>query len=145
MPDTTYTFTAGEGEAAGHIPVPFDPRAVFGRARPPVVVTVNDHHYRSTIAIMGGETFIPFRASNREAAGVRPGDTVAVTVALDTAPREVEPPADLAAAIAAAGCRAAWDRLSYSHRREQVESVESAKKPDTRARRIAAAVAKLDC
>ena len=144
-PSTTYTFTvaAPDREAVGHIPVPFDPRTLFGRARPPVVVAINGHSYRSTIAIMGGTTFVPFRASNRAAAGAAPGDTIEVTLTLDTAPREVDLPADLATAIDVAGCRAAWDRLSYSHRREHVEAVEGAKKPETRARRIGVVIAKL--
>lgn len=142
VPSISYVSLLGEGEAAGHIPVPFDVRAVFGRARPPVVVTINGHSYRSTVAIMGGEVFVPFRASNRAAAGVGPGERHAVTLTLDTAPREVETPDDLAAALDMAGARAGWERLSYSHRREWVEAIEQARRPETRARRVAAAVAK---
>ena len=59
---------------------------------------------------------------------------------LDTAPRTVAVPDDLAAAIMAAGVQAKWDQLSYSHQREWVEAVAEAKRPETRARRIAAAV-----
>lgn len=141
VPSITYTFIAGEGEAAGHIPVPFDVRAAFGRARPPVIVAIAGHSYRSTVAIMGGEVFVPFRQSHRVAAGIAPGDVVEVTLTLDTAPRHVEAPDDLAAALAAAGVRAGWDRLSFSHQREWVEAIGQAKKPETRAKRIAAALA----
>lgn len=142
-PSRTFTWTVPKGDAIGHIPVPFDQRAVFGRARPPVVVAVDGHVYRSTVAIMGGETFVPLRRSHREAAGVTPGRTVEVTLTLDTAPRDVTLPVDLAAAIDAAGLGAAWDKLGYSHRREHVDAIDAAKKPDTRTRRIAAALALL--
>lgn len=142
-PTTTFDWTVPPGETMGHIVLPFDQRALFGRARPPLVVTIGAHSYRSTVAIMAGVTFVPLRQSNRVAAGVTAGDTVAVTLTLDTAPRTVAVPDDLAAAIAAAGAQAAWDRLSHSHRREWVEAVEGAKRPETRAKRIAAAVAKV--
>jgi hypothetical protein len=124
-----------------YIPVPFDPKPVFGKVRAPVTVTVNGHTYRSTIAPMGGVTCIPLRKSNREAAGLEGGETVTVTLALDEAPRAVEPPADLARALKAAS--PAWDRwqeLSFTHQREYAEAVEEAKKPETRAKRIADAV-----
>lgn len=125
----------------GAIPIDFDQRAVFGRARPPVVVEVGGHRYRSTIAIMSGTTFVPLRRSNREAAGVQRGDVVEVTLTLDIAPRTVELPEGLADALYAAGVRLGWARLSYSAQREQVEAIESAKRPETREKRIAAAIA----
>lgn len=123
------------------IPVTFDPKAVFGKVRAPVRVTVNGYTYRSTIAAMGGPPFIPLRRSNREAAGLQGGETLRVRLELDTEPREVKPPADLVAALKAAP--PAWHRwreLSYSHQREYAEAIAEAKKPDTRARRIEAAV-----
>ena len=134
-------FTARLDGDPGHIPLPFDPRDVFGRARPPVVVTINDHSYRSTVAIMSGRTFVPFRRSHREAAGVAQAGTCEVTLTLDTAPRGVTVPASLAAALDAAGARAGWDRLSFTARRELVEAIETAKRADTRERRTAAAIA----
>lgn len=123
--------------------VPFDQRSAFGQARPPVVVSIRDYSYRSTVAIMRGETFVPLRRSHREAARLAEGETVDVTLTLDTTPRTVELPDDLSAAIEAAGVRAAWDALSHSHRREHAEAVEGAKRPETRARRIATLVAAL--
>jgi len=66
-----------------------------------------------------------------------------VDLELDTAPRDVEVPDDLAAALDAACARAAFDRLSYTHRKEHVRAVEDAKRPETRRRRIEATVAKL--
>ena len=123
------------------IPLPFDPKAVFGRARVPVKVTLNGYTYRSTIAIMGGQALIPLRKSNRQAAGLEGTETLNVRLDVDTETREIKPPADLAKALRAAP--PAWDRwqeLSYSHQREYAESVTEAKKPETRARRIEAAV-----
>lgn len=122
------------------IPVPFDPRPVFGKVRAPVKVTVNGFTYSSTIASMGDGPCIPLRKSNREAAGLDGGETLRVTLELD-ANRTITPPADLAKALKATP--PAWDRwreLSYTHQREHVEAIEEAKKPDTRARRIARAV-----
>jgi hypothetical protein len=123
------------------IPLTFDPKAVFGKIRAPVRVTLNGYTYRSTIAAMGGPPCIPLRKSNREAAGLEGGETLDVRLDLDTEKREVKPPADLVKALKAAP--PAWDRwreLSYSHQREHAEAVESAKAPETRARRIASAV-----
>ena len=67
--------------------------------RPAVQVTVNGHRYRSTVAVMGGRFLLPLSAQNRAAAGVAAGDEVTVDIELDTAPRVVEVPADLAAAL----------------------------------------------
>jgi hypothetical protein len=142
-PSTSFLFVVGEGDEAGHIPVPVEPRSVFGRARPPVVVTVAGHRYRSTIAIMSGKVFVPFRASHRASAGVKAGDEVQVTLTLDTEPRVVEVPNDLAAALDAASLRPAFDLLSFTDQRERAESLEGAKKSETRARRIAAIVDRL--
>ncbi len=123
------------------IPLTFDPKPVFGKVRAPVKVTVNGYTFRSTVAAMGGDPFIPFRASHREAAGLQGGETLEVRLELDTDERVVKPPSDLAKALKAAP--PAWDRwqeLSYTHQREHAEAVEQAKSPETRARRIARAV-----
>ena len=123
------------------IPVTFDPRSVFGKLRVPVKVTVNGYTYRSTIAAMGGPPCVPLRKSNREAAGLEGGETLTVRLDLDTDKREVTPPPDLVRALKAnPGVLHRWRALSYSHQREHVEAIEDAKKPETRARRVAAAV-----
>jgi hypothetical protein len=125
------------------IPLTFDPKAVFGKARAPVRVTLNGYTYRSTIAAMGGPPCIPLRKSHRQAAGLEGGETIQVRVELDTDKREVKPPSDLLKALTAATALERWRALSYTHQREHVEGIEEAKKPETRARRIAAAVAML--
>lgn len=123
------------------VPVPFDPKAVFGRVRAPVRVTLNGYTYRSTISSMGGSYWIPLRKSHREAAGLEGDETLDVLIELDTESRKVETPADFERALRAAP--PAWERwqeLSFSHRREHVEAIEGARKAETRARRIERAV-----
>lgn len=118
--------------------LPVDVRAHFGRARPPVLVTVREHTYRSTPAVYGGRTYLVVSRANREAAGVEPGDELEVTLTADDQPRTVDIPADLKAALDGdAEAAGAFDRLSYSHQREYVDWIEEAKRPETRTRRIA--------
>lgn len=137
----TFTTTVVHKGSACYLPVPCDPKPVFGKVRAPVKVTLNGFTYRSTIAAMGGPYFVPLRKSYREAAGVAGGQSVRVRLELDTEPRVVTPPADLLRALKAVpGAHARWKALSYTHQREHVESIEGAKKPETRARRIAAAI-----
>ena len=137
MPAKTVRVTLERDGAMCHVPVPFDPKVVFGKSRAPVTVTLNRYTYRSTIFAMGGAHFVPLRRSHREAAGLEGDETLGVRIALDTAVREVEVPADLARAFKKHRDAARrWDALSYTHRREHVEAILAAKKPETRARRI---------
>jgi uncharacterized protein YdeI (YjbR/CyaY-like superfamily) len=93
---------------------------------------------------MGGRFMLGVSAANRAAAGLEAGQTVPVTVVLDTAPRVIEVPSDLAEALAAAPDAAAgWARLSYSHQRAHVEALLAAKKPETRASRLTKTLAML--
>jgi hypothetical protein len=113
--------------------------------RPPVVVTVNGYEYRSTIAPMGGKYLLPFSAERRKESGIQGGDAIDVDLTLDTTPRTVEIPDDLQSALDASPTAvAAWDKLSYTAKKEHVRSVVDAKKDETRARRIAAVVDKLE-
>jgi len=136
----TLTTTIVRDGSLCFIPVPFDSAPVFGKVRAPVTVTIGTHTYRSTIASMGSGPCIPLRRSNREAIGLDGRETVKVTVALDTAKREVSAPADLVRALEASKQIGAWTALSYSHQKEHVDAIEGAKQPATRARRIAKAV-----
>ena len=130
------------GRTATGVEVPPDVVDALGAGkRPPVRVTVNGHTYRGSVAVMGGRYLLSVSAENRAAAGVAAGDEVDVDVELDTAPREVAVPADLAAALAAApAARTAFDALSYSAKQRYVLPVEQAKTDETRARRVAKAV-----
>lgn len=131
-----------EGKTATGFRVPADVVASFGRGkRPPVTVTINGFSYRSTVAAYGDDYMLPLAAENRAGAGVAAGDEIEVTLELDTAPRVVDVPADLAAELdAEPAAKAAFGGLSYSNQRRIVLAIEGAKAPETRARRIAKSV-----
>jgi Bacteriocin-protection, YdeI or OmpD-Associated/Domain of unknown function (DUF1905) len=144
MKRKTYKARIVRDGSACYIPVPFDPAPIFGKVRAPVKVTLNGHTFRSTIASMGGTICIPFRKSNREAAGLEGGETLEITLELDAEERRVDPPPDFAVALKQSPL--AWDRwqqLSYTHRREYVEAIEAAKKAETRQRRIRRAISEI--
>jgi hypothetical protein len=106
-----------------------------------VIITVNGHSWKSRVAIMRGRYLIGLSNANRRAAGVEIGDPVEVRLELDSEPRVVTIPADFARALKADPiARAAFDGLAHMHKREHVLAIESAKRPETRARRIARAV-----
>jgi hypothetical protein len=137
-PSKTFTARIVIDGSSCLIPIPFDPKAVFGKVRAPVKVTINGYTYRSTIAAMGGPPCIPLRRSNREAARLKGGESVKIHLELDTEKREVKPPADLTRALKSSpGLWERWSGLSYTHQREHVEAIEGAKKSETRTRRIA--------
>lgn len=108
--------------------------------RPAVKVTINGFTYRTTVARMGDRYLIPLNADNRAACGVAAGDEVDVRIELDTEPRAVTVPHDFAAALDQAGIRPVFDRMSYTHRKEWVRSIEEAKTDATRQRRIDKAI-----
>lgn len=142
MSTKKFTTTIVKDGSMCFIPVPFDPKPVFGKIRAPVKVTLNGYTFRSTIAAMGGPPCIPLRKSNREAAGLEGTERLTVTLELDDEPRVVAAPKDLVKALKAVPAAwARWQKLSYSHQREHVEAIDGAKQPATRARRIANAVA----
>jgi len=126
------------------IEVPGDVREVFGKARPPVVAKLGKYAFRTTVMVYGGKSYIGARKSHREAGKLEPGKTIDVVIELDDAPRTVTPPKELAAAMKKdAKARAAWDALSFTHQREHAEAIEGAKKPETRAARVAKTIAML--
>ncbi|RWZ49588.1 DUF1905 domain-containing protein [Labedella phragmitis] len=132
------------GKTATGIEVP--PRvleSLGGGKRPAVTVSLGGYTYRSTIGVMGGRFLIPVSAEHREAAGMTTGDEVQVALDLDTAPRTVAVPDDLATALDAAGVRAAFDALSPSARKAHVTSVAGTTVAETRARRVAKVVSGL--
>jgi hypothetical protein len=132
-------------KTATGIPVPPEVVAALGSGRRPAVsVTIAGYTYRSTVASMGGVFMLPVSAEVRQKAGVAGGDEVDVDIELDTAPREVTVPPDFAEALDRdAAARRSFDRMSYSHKRRWVMSIEDAKTPETRQRRIAKAVTEL--
>jgi hypothetical protein len=115
--------------------------ALGGGRRPAVKVTVNGYSYRSTVAVMSGTPMVSLSAEHRAAAGLVGGDQVEVDLELDTTPREVTVPPDLAAALdAEPAARRTFDALSYSNKSWHVLQVTGAKTDETRQRRIARSV-----
>ena len=118
--------------------------ALGGGKRPKVVVRVGDGTLRTSIAPMGGSYLIGLSKANRALTGVEAGRTYTLDITLDMAERTVDLPAELAEAFGAdAALRATWDAWSHTRRREAAEAIADAKKPETRARRVAATLATL--
>ncbi len=112
--------------------------------RPRVTITINGHSWKSRVAIMRGRYLLGLSNANRRAAGVVTGDEVEVELEFDPELRVVVEPADFARALSADPiARTAYDRLPDGRKREHVRAIESAKKPETRIRRIEKALATL--
>ncbi|HEY6277754.1 MAG TPA: YdeI/OmpD-associated family protein [Streptosporangiaceae bacterium] len=108
-----------------------------GAKRFPVVATVNGYIWRTSVARMGGEFVVGLPREVRQGAGVGAGDEVEVILELDLAPRDVEVPEALAAALAAdPQAKASFERLAFTHRKEFARWVDEAKKEETRQRRV---------
>jgi len=128
------------------VPIPKAVAAKLGlKGMPKIQAVIAGTPYRGSLMPMGDGTYcLGVLKSIQESAGVGQGDTIEVLIELDTTPRTVEPPADLAAILAGdKKARAAWDKLSFTNKKEMAVSLEGAKRPETRERRLAAAVAKL--
>jgi Domain of unknown function (DUF1905)/Bacteriocin-protection, YdeI or OmpD-Associated len=129
--------------SATAIAIPFDVQKAFGsRARVPVRGTLNGFAFRSSVFPMGGGChWLVVNRDMREGAKIKAGETISVVMERDDEPRTITPPKDFARALKAnKAALAAWDKLSYTHRKEYAKSIEEAKKPETRARRIGKAV-----
>jgi len=137
-----HTTILQSGKTATGIRIPDEIVEGLGAGKkPPIRVTINGYTYRSTVAVMGGDYMVGVNADNRAGAGVAGGDEVDVDIELDTAPREVSVPADLAAALdAEPDARRTFDALSYSNKSWHTLQVEGAKTDETRQRRIARSV-----
>jgi hypothetical protein len=133
------------GKTATGIPVPEEVVAGLGSSkRPPVRITINGHTYRSTLASRGGQFMLPISAENRAGAGVAAGDEVDVDIELDTEPREVKVPPDLAEALEReVDAKRYFEGLSYSQKQRHVLPIEQAKTAETRQRRTDKALSML--
>jgi hypothetical protein len=141
----TAELEAGRGGGAMVLVPPELATALGGLRQMRVVGTVNGVAYQSSVMPYGGRgLFLGVHKATREAAGVMPGERVDVVVSRDERPRVVEIPAELGAALAAdPAARAAFDRLSFTNRKEMAGAVADAKRPETRERRLAAAMTRL--
>lgn len=133
-----------DGGVGIEVPPPVVARLGFKGRRPPVLVTMNGFTYRSTVAVYAGKSYLPVRREVQDGAGVAGGQLVTVRLELDENPRRVDPPADLARALAAnQAARRAFERLSYTNQKEAAEWIEGARRPETRARRLAETLRRL--
>ena len=135
------TVTADGNNTGIVVPAEVIDRLAAGK-RPPVLVDVNGHEYRTTVGVMGGRHMISISAAVRSATGLKGGDPIRVTLTVADTPREVEVPADFAAALAADERAAAFfEKLSNSLQRYHVDSINAAKSAETRQRRVEKAIA----
>jgi hypothetical protein len=133
-----------DGNAAGFVVPDEAVEELGGGRKPKVVVTIGDHTWRSSIVNMGGQFMLGVSMANREAAGVTAGQTLDLDVVLDTAPRTVDVPDDLAAELAAdSEASEAWATWSFTRQNEAARLLTEAKKPETRERRLAKVLAEL--
>jgi hypothetical protein len=143
MKTTFQTEIRGFGNNTG-IEVPAENIAELAAGKqPPVQVTVAGYTYPSSVAVRGGTFLISLSKAHREASGLSAGDSVEVTLVLDSGPRSVDVPASLAEALADARLTETFAALSYSKRKEFCRQVAEAKAEDTRSRRIAKVVSAL--
>lgn len=135
-----------EGKTATGIRVPEEIVAGLGAGRRVAIsITIKRYTYRTSVAPYDGAYMIPVSAEHREGAGIKAGDMLDIELALDTAPREVAAPADLAEALAKnAKAKAYFEGLSYSHKKAYVLWIEEAKKAETRQKRVAGAIEMLN-
>lgn len=109
--------------------------------RPPVRATVNGYTFRTTVAVYGGKFYVGLRKDIRQASRVQPGQRVEVGLEVDEDPRDVELPSDFARALEAdPRAKAVFEALSFTHRKEHVQSIVESKKEETRRRRIDKAI-----
>jgi bacteriocin resistance YdeI/OmpD-like protein/uncharacterized protein DUF1905 len=128
----------------GTFEVPLDVRAMFGEARPAVKMTFCGETFSTRVAVYGGKSILGIWKAVRERLELVDGRTIEVTLEADATPRTVEPPKELAAALKKnAVARAGWEKMSFTHKREWAEAIRDAKKPETREKRIAQAIAAL--
>jgi Domain of unknown function (DUF1905)/Bacteriocin-protection, YdeI or OmpD-Associated len=128
------------------VPVPRDVATKLGlKGMPKINAVIAGQPYRGSLMPMGDGTYcLGVLKSIQNAAGLGFGDSIAVELELDTSPRVVEPPADLARDLARdKKAAASWEKLSFTNKKELARGLEEAKKPETRGRRLATAIAKL--
>jgi hypothetical protein len=135
-----------EGQMDAFIVLPEELVLSFGAGkRPPVRTTINGVDYPTRVAVYGGKYLVGIRKDVVRAANAQPGSLVDFTIELDQAPRDVEVPGDLEAALAAsASARSRFDALSFTHRREYVRWITEAKRDETRRTRVEKAVRMLE-
>ena len=128
------------------VPIPMEVAAKLGlKGMPKINAVIAGTSYRGSLMPMGDGTYcLGVLKSIQEKAGVAQGDTITIELELDTAPRTVELPPDLAEAIKGdKKATSAWEGLSYTNKKEIARSLEEARRPETRERRLIQALESL--
>ncbi|MCB0281328.1 MAG: DUF1905 domain-containing protein [Calditrichae bacterium] len=134
---------AKPGMDAAFIKVPFDVKNAYGKMRVKIIAEFDGVVYRGSIAVMDKETgpVIGVLKDIRQKTGKSFGDTVEVTVREDKEPRSVVVPSDFSEALAAnPDVKETFQKYAYTHKKEYVQWITQAKKPETRQKRIAKAL-----
>jgi Bacteriocin-protection, YdeI or OmpD-Associated/Domain of unknown function (DUF1905) len=114
------------------------------RGRPKIRAVIAGHPYRGSLMPTPEGFCLGVLKAIQQSAGISRGDRINLDLGIDTEPRVIEPPPDLAKVLARDRKAAqAWKQLSYTNKREMARSLDEAKKPETRERRLAAAVQRL--
>jgi hypothetical protein len=113
-------------------------RKLGTRARVQVAGTINGFPIRTSAFPMGGNThMILVNKEMQKTAQIGAGNRVKVVIEVDEKPRVLTIPPDFKGALTKSpASRDAFEKMSYSHKREYVRWIEKAKKEETRARRI---------
>ena len=145
MPQLHFESRLESDQGACFIRVPPEALTAVGHGkRVPVRVTIKGYTYRTTIAVYGGKSYLGVRREVREAAGVAAGETLTVGVEYDAELRTVDLPDALRSALEAdAAIAAAFEKLSYTRKKEFIQWVTGAKRVETQRRRMEQAIAML--
>ena len=130
------------GKTATGVEVPAKVVEGLGSTKRPLVrVTINGYTYRSAIAPMGAVFMLGISEDVRNRTGVQGGDTIDVDVELDTQPRDVEVPPELAKALAKdPKAKRYFESLSYSGKVRLTAPITNGKTAETRARNLGKAM-----
>ena len=145
MPELHFESRLESDQDACFIRVPPEVLTALGQGkRVPVKVTINGYSYRTTIAVYGGKYYLGVRREVREAAAVAAGEQVTVGLEYDAELRTVDLPEGLRSAFEAdAAAAAAFEKLSYTRKKEFVQWVTGAKRAETQRQRMAQVIAML--
>jgi hypothetical protein len=135
-----------DGVDSAYISIPFDVEKVYGsKGQVKIKAWFDGHAYRGVLANMGtGCHIIGVRKDIRQAIGKKPGDKITVELEKDLEERVVELPEDLKKMFAkSAKAEAFFNTLSYTNRKEYAVWISSAKKMETREKRLSDTIQKL--
>ncbi|WP_195964231.1 DUF1905 domain-containing protein [Clostridium cuniculi] len=134
-----------EGKDGAYIEIPFDVEEVYGAKRVKVKATFDGVEYRGSIVKMGLPCYIiGITKEIRKKIEKEPGDIIEVTIEKDEEDRVVEIPTDFKERIELDNnIKEFWNTLSFSMQKKYVTWITSAKKEDTRNKRIDTAIEKL--